>query len=199
MIKRMFDIVFSLISLIVLLPFIILISVLIIIDSRGGVFYKQIRVGKNNSDFSLYKFRTMHKNAEKKGLLTIGSNDARITRIGYFLRKFKIDEWPQLFNVLIGDMSVVGPRPEVRKYVELYDEEQKQVLEIRPGITDYASIKYIAESDLLSKSNNPEKTYIEQIMPEKLKINLIYKKNPSVITDLKIVLLTILKIVRIKR
>ncbi|MEO8761855.1 MAG: sugar transferase, partial [Bacteroidia bacterium] len=155
MLKRTFDIACSLIGIIILLPVFIIISLLIVFDSRGGIFYLQIRVGKNNEDFSLLKFRTMQTDADKKGLLTVGNRDSRVTRVGYFLRKNKLDELPQLFNVLFGSMSLVGPRPEVRKYVSLYNHEQKKVLNVKPGITDYASIEYANENEILAKATNP--------------------------------------------
>lgn len=198
MIKRTSDIVFSFIGILVLLPFFLLISLFILLDSRGGIFFKQVRVGRGNKDFYLYKFRTMRNDSEKRGQLTIGSRDSRITRVGYYLRKLKLDELPQLINVLKGDMSLVGPRPEVRKYVDLYSEEQLNVLSIRPGITDYASIKYFSESDLLAKSSDPEKTYIEEIMPEKLSINLEYVRKHGFFTDMTIVFKTLGKIIGIK-
>ncbi|HYG51386.1 MAG TPA: sugar transferase [Flavobacteriales bacterium] len=189
--KRVFDILCSFTGLIILSPFLILISMAVALTSRGGVFFSQVRVGKNNRDFYLYKFRTMRMGSEQKGQLTVGSRDSRITRVGYFLRKFKLDELPQLFNVLLGDMSLVGPRPEVRKYVDLYTEEQKKVLRVRPGITDYASLEYFEESDLLAKSANPEKTYVDLIMPEKLRINLGYIDKASLGEDLKIIFKTL--------
>ncbi|HOK37338.1 MAG: sugar transferase [Bacteroidales bacterium] len=192
--KRIFDIVFSFIGIIILLPIFILISLIILFDSKGGIFYRQTRVGKNNKDFKIFKFRTMYPDSDKKGLLTVGSRDNRITKPGYFLRKYKLDELPQLFNVFIGDMSFVGPRPEVRKYVEMYNDEQKKVLSVRPGITDYASIEYRNENDILAKSKNPEQTYIKEIMPAKLELNLKYIREKSTITDLKIIFKTILKI-----
>lgn len=193
--KRLFDIFFSSIGLIILLPVFILIAILILFDSRGGIFYKQVRVGKNGKDFYLYKFRSMKVDADKKGLLTIGGNDSRITRVGYYIRKYKLDELPQLMNVFIGNMSLVGPRPEVRKYVELYNQEQKKVLEVKPGITDYASIEYSNENELLGKSDNPEKLYIEEVMPEKLKLNLKYIEKKGIVTDLIIILNTLKKII----
>lgn len=195
MIKRLFDIVFSLIGLIFLFPFFIVLAILIMLDSKGGVFYKQKRVGKNNIDFYLYKFRSMKTDADKKGLLTVGGRDPRITKIGYFIRKYKIDELSQLINVFIGDMSLVGPRPEVRKYVDLYTKNQLLVLTVRPGITDNASIAYFNENELLGKSNNPEKTYIEEIMPDKLKFNIEYVNNYSLGTDVIIIFKTLKKIV----
>ncbi len=194
MAKRSFDIFFSLLGLILLLPLFILLSLIILIDSKGGVFYKQMRVGKNGFDFKLYKFRSMRIGSDTKGLLTVGGRDSRITESGYFIRKYKLDELPQLINVLIGDMSLVGPRPEVRKYVDLYNSEQLKVLSVKPGITDYASIQYSNENEILAKSSNPEKTYIEEIMPDKLNLNLHYINDISVIRDLKIILKTIKKI-----
>ncbi len=193
--KRLFDIFFSFWGLFFILPFFILISLLIILDSKGGIFYQQVRVGKNQKDFKLLKFRTMKPASDKAGLLTVGSKDSRITKIGYYLRKLKIDELPQLINVLKGDMSIVGPRPEVRKYTNLYSGEQQKVLLIKPGITDYASIDYIDENRLLGESKNPEKTYIEEIMPKKLELNLKYINEIGIITDFKIIFKTIAKIV----
>lgn len=193
LIKRIFDIIVSLIGIILLLPFYILISISIKLESKGPVFFKQVRVGKNNLDFNLYKFRSMLVDTEKKGQLTIGMRDPRITRVGYFLRKFKLDELPQLYNVLKGDMSLVGPRPEVRKYVALYNNEQKKVLSIRPGITDYASIRYFNENEILGKSENPEQAYINEIMPEKLNLNLTYVTSNNVFTDLKIITSTFIR------
>lgn len=194
--KRIFDIFFSFAGLLLLLPVFIVISLLIITDSRGGVFYKQIRVGKNGKDFGLFKFRSMVSNADKKGLLTVGGRDNRITRIGYYLRKYKLDELPQLINVLIGDMSLVGPRPEVRKYVRLYNEEQLKVLSVKPGITDYASIEYSNENELLGSVPNPEEVYIKEVMPAKLALNLKYIKEQGLFTDLKIIFMTFAKILR---
>jgi lipopolysaccharide/colanic/teichoic acid biosynthesis glycosyltransferase len=192
--KRLFDIFYSLIGIIVLSPFLIIISLLVGLGSKGGIFYIQTRVGKNGKDFSLFKFRTMHTGSDKKGLLTVGARDNRITSIGYFLRKYKLDELPQLFNVLSGSMSLVGPRPEVRKYVEMYNDEQKKVLDVKPGITDYASIEYVNENEILAKSENPEETYIREIMPDKLQLNLKYIREKSSLTDLKIIFRTFAKI-----
>lgn len=194
MIKRLFDIFFSFFGLLILLPFFILIGLIIVIDSKGGIFYQQIRVGKNNKEFGLYKFRTMKPDSDKKGLLTVGGRDPRITSIGYYLRKYKLDELPQLINVFIGNMSLVGPRPEVRKYVDMYNKEQQRVLQVKPGITDYASIEYFNENELLGKSDNPEQTYINEVMPAKLKINLKYIEEYSVLTDFKIIFKTVGKI-----
>lgn len=167
-----------------------------IVTSGFPIFYLQTRVGKNGKDFQLFKFRTMHLNADKKGLLTVGGKDPRVTNIGYYLRKYKLDELPQLFNVLFGTMSLVGPRPEVRKYVDLYSDEQRKVLSVRPGITDFASLEFINENDLLAKSNNPEQTYINEIMPAKLALNAKYIEQKGILTDFKIILNTIFKIVK---
>ncbi|MCX7987078.1 MAG: sugar transferase [Bacteroidales bacterium] len=177
---RFFDILLSAIGLIILLPFFFLIAIAIKLSSKGPVFFLQKRVGKGNKDFFLIKFRTMYEDAEKKGLLTVGEKDPRITPIGFFLRKYKIDELPQLINVLKGEMSMVGPRPEVRRYVDLYTEEQKQILNYRPGITDLASIVYINESEILKKADNPEEYYINHIMPHKINLNLEYLKKPTI-------------------
>lgn len=194
--KRLFDLLFSGIGLVFLLPFLIGIGISIQLTSKGGVFYRQIRVGKENVDFRMLKFRTMVTDADKDGkLITIGSRDSRITGIGYYLRKFKLDELPQLWNVFLGDMSLVGPRPEVRKYVDMYNEEQRMVLTVKPGITDKASIQYSNENELLGKSENPEKEYIENVMPAKLELNLVYIKEKSFFSDLKIIFQTILKII----
>ncbi len=194
MLKRLVDLVFSFLGIVVLIPFFLLIAVLIILDSRGGVFYKQVRVGINGVDFKLFKFRSMRTDADKKGLLTVGGRDSRITRMGYYIRKYKIDELPQLINVLLGDMSLVGPRPEVRRYTDLYNDEQKKVLSVKPGITDYASIEYSNENELLGKADNPERVYIDEIMPAKLKLNLRYIQEQGLLTDVKIIIKTILKI-----
>jgi lipopolysaccharide/colanic/teichoic acid biosynthesis glycosyltransferase len=195
LLKRAFDIVCSLTGILVLLPVFVVLALLIILDSRGGIFYRQVRVGKNNKDFFLLKFRTMQTGADKKGLLTVGNKDSRVTRIGYYLRKYKADELPQLFNVLFGSMSLVGPRPEVRKYVDLYNAEQQKVLIVKPGITDYASIEYSNENEILAKAENPEQTYITEIMPHKLLLNLKYIREQGFITDVKIIFKTIAKIV----
>lgn len=189
--KRIFDITASFFGIIILSPLLIFIGLWVGLSSKGGVFYKQIRVGKNNKDFKLYKFRSMRVNSDKQGLLTVGSKDSRITKAGYFIRKYKIDELPQLFNVLKGDMSFVGPRPEVRRYVDLYSKEQMKVLSVRPGITDPASIKYRNENDILSSQSNPEEYYIQHIMPDKLKINIDYINTQTFIKDIKIIFQTI--------
>ncbi len=195
MIKRGIDILFSLIGLICLFPFFIFISFFIFITSKGGVFFVQLRVGKNNKDFKLYKFRTMFLNSDNKGLLTVGNNDKRITKLGYYLRKNKLDELPQLINVLNGTMSLVGPRPEVRKYVNLYNSEQKSILDVKPGITDLASIMYYNENEILANSVNPEQTYINEIMPIKLELNKQYINKMSLLTDLKIIFKTFMKLI----
>lgn len=196
MAKRIFDLFFSGIGLIIISPIFMLLSLLISLDSKGGIFYKQVRIGKNMRPFKLFKFRTMYANSDKKGLLTVGDNDNRITRVGYYLRKYKLDELPQLINVFIGDMSFVGPRPEVEKYVKLYNNEQQKVLSVKPGITDWASIQYVNESELLARSSEPEKTYINEIMPAKLAINLEYVKQNNLLIDIKIILYTFKAILR---
>ena len=193
--KRLFDIIVSLIVLSVGLPFGILIALVIVIDSKGKIFYKQTRVGCNNVDFQLYKFRTMYSESDRGSLITIGANDTRITKPGLFLRKYKIDEFPQFINILKGEMSVVGPRPEVRKYVDLYTPEQMKVLSVRPGLTDYASIRYVNENALLATSNDPEQTYIHEIMPDKLALNLKYIEDQSLWVDFKIILQTFTAII----
>ena len=195
MVKRIFDIIFSLLGLLLLSPLFIILAILVVLESPGGVFYKQIRVGRGNKDFGLYKFRSMHTGSDKKGLLTVGAKDSRITRTGYILRKYKLDELPQLINVLTGDMSFVGPRPEVRKYVDMYTPEQLKVLDVKPGITDYASIKFRNESELLSKAADPEDYYIKVVMPEKLSYNKEYIENNSFWLDIKLIFMTLYKIV----
>jgi len=196
MLKRLFDILFALVGLLCLFPVLLIIFSLVVVESKGGFFYRQVRVGKNNIDFKIYKIRTMYKDADKKGLLTVGSRDSRITRVGYFLRKFKIDEFPQLLNILFGSMSFVGPRPEVRRYVDLYNEEQLKVLSVKPGLTDFASLKYYNENEVLSKFDDPEKAYIDIVMPEKLAINLEYIHKRNMAMDLKIIFQTLFKWVK---
>lgn len=188
--KRILDILSSFVVLVLLLPVWLVVALLIVLESRGGVFYVQKRVGKDNRDFNLYKFRTMRPDSDSKGLLTVGARDSRITRVGYFLRKYKIDEFPQLLNILKGDMSIVGPRPEVRKYVDLYTPEQMRVLSVRPGLTDYASIRYVNENEVLAASDDPERTYIEEVMPAKLALNLQYIDNQSLKEDFKLIFKT---------
>lgn len=191
--KRIFDFTTSLIGLIIISPILLFIALFISLESKGGVFYKQKRVGKGNKDFYVYKFRSMILDADKKGLLSIGKDgkDPRVTKVGYIIRKYKLDELPQLLNVLKGDMSLVGPRPEVRKYVDLYNKEQMQVFNVRPGITDIASIKFRNENDLLSQSPNPEEYYIKEIMPQKLSLNLEYIKTRTFLGDIKLIFKTI--------
>lgn len=193
--KRLFDIVSSSIGLIFLSPIFLFLAIWIKADSKGAVFYKQTRVGKNGKDFKIFKFRSMRQGSDKEGLITVGGRDARITKSGYYIRKYKLDEFPQLINVLRGDMSIVGPRPEVRKYVNLYTKEQLRVLSVKPGITDIASIKYRNENELLEKAGNPDKMYVEVIMPDKLKYNLEYIDKKSFIFDIKLIFDTFKEII----
>lgn len=195
MLKRIFDITLSLFGLIILLPFMLIIAILIKLDSKGPVFFKQIRVTKNGREFKIFKYRTMRVDSDKYSQITVGK-DNRITKIGAFLRKYKLDEIPQLINVFIGDMSLVGPRPEVPKYVAFYTDEQKEILKVRAGITDYASIEFSDENDLLASEEDPEKAYIEKIMPKKIELNKKYILEISILTDIKIILLTIKKILK---
>jgi len=196
MIKRSFDILFSFILLVALAPFLLLVSLLIKIDSKGPVLFIQKRVGQHNKDFNIYKFRTMHPASNTKGLLTLGNRDARITRIGYYLRLYKIDEFPQLLNVLIGNMSFVGPRPELRHYVNFYKLEDYIVFSVKPGITGLASLKYRNEVELLKKAQNPESYFINTIIPDKLKYNKEYIKNQSFWLDMKLIFLTLFRVFR---
>lgn len=191
MTKRLFDISASFFGLLLLSPLFLGVALCVGLTSRGGVFYVQTRVGRYGRDFRLYKFRSMRTGSDAKGLLTVGGKDGRITPVGYFIRKYKIDELPQLFNVFKGDMSLVGPRPEVRKYVALYNSEQMRVLSARPGITDPASIKYRNENDLLAQADDPERFYVEKIMPDKLKINLEYMDNRTFFKDLSVIFRTV--------
>jgi len=193
--KRLFDIVVSLIILSCFFPFGILLSIAIALESRGGVFYRQERIGKNGVPFKLWKFRTMRKDADRFGKLTVGMRDPRITRVGLFIRKVKLDEFPQFLNVLSGEMSIVGPRPEVKEYVDLYTEDQREILNVKPGITDYASLEYFRENELLGKAENPRETYINEVMPAKIELNKKYIANLGIGTDLKIMWKTFLKIV----
>ncbi len=193
---RLCDIVFSFFGLLFLSPLFLIVALWIVIDDPGPVFYRQQRVGRHNRDFGLLKFRSMRVGADKMSLITIGDRDPRVTRAGYYIRKFKLDELPQLWNVLIGDMSLVGPRPEVRRYVDLYTEEQRQVLSVRPGITDYASIEYIDENKLLAQAEDPDKTYIEEIIPAKIALNMRYINDRTLGQYFKIIFLTIAKIIR---
>lgn len=193
---RLFDILISFFGLLVLSPVLIIVALIIVIDDPGPVFYRQLRVGRYGRDFRIFKFRSMRVNADKAGLITVGDRDPRVTRAGYYIRKYKIDELPQLLNVLIGDMSLVGPRPEVRRYVDLYTDEQRRVLSVRPGITDYASIEYVDENRLLAASDNPDKTYIDEIMPAKIALNMRYINHPTLGEYLRILFLTIKAILR---
>jgi lipopolysaccharide/colanic/teichoic acid biosynthesis glycosyltransferase len=193
--KRLFDIVMSFIGLILLSPIFLVIAIWIKLDSKGPVFYKQTRVGKDGKDFKIFKFRSMRQGSDKQGLITVGGRDPRVTNSGYYIRKYKLDEFPQLINVFLGDMSIVGPRPEVRKYVDLYTEEQLKVLSVRPGITDIASIKYRNENELLEKAEDADKMYIEIIMPDKLKYNLEYINKKSFIYDVRLIFVTLLRII----
>ena len=188
--KRLFDITASGLGLLVLSPLFLILAVWIKLDSPGPVFYRQVRVGRGNKDFRLFKFRSMRVGSDKKGLITVGGHDPRVTRSGYWIRKYKLDELPQLINVFIGDMSLVGPRPEVRKYVDLYTPEQLHVLDVRPGITDMASIRYRNENELLEQAADPEQYYRDVVMQDKLRINLEYVADHSFIKDLKIIFMT---------
>ena len=195
--KRLFDLLFSMVVLILFFPLGILISLCIIIDSRGDIFYKQERVGLNGAIFTILKFRSMHVNSAVKGTLTVG-DDARITRVGSLIRKVKLDEFPQFLNVIAGQMSVVGPRPEVQEFVDLYTDTQREILRVKPGITDEASLAYFDENNMLSESSNPKLTYIQEIMPRKIEINLKYLSEKSWYSDAIVILKTMLRILRIK-
>ena len=194
--KRLFDIVASGLGLMVLSPLFWILAIWIKLDSKGPVFYRQVRVGRHNKDFRIFKFRSMRVGSDKGSLVTIGGHDPRITRSGYFIRKFKFDELPQLINVFIGDMSLVGPRPEVRHYVDYWTPEQMHVLDVRPGITDPASIKFRNENELIEKAEDPEKYYIEVIMQEKLKLYLEYVNNHSFFGDIGLIFKTFWVIVK---
>ena len=188
--KRLFDIIASGIGLLLLCPLFLIIGIWIKLDSSGPIFYRQVRVGKNNQDFRIFKFRSMRTDADKGSLVTIGGRDPRITRSGYFIRKFKIDELPQLINVFVGDMSIVGPRPEVRHYVNYWTKEQMHVLDVRPGITDPASIRYRNENEVLGKAENPEQYYIDVVMQEKIKLYLEYVEKHNFWYDIKLIFQT---------
>ncbi|MCB0773961.1 MAG: sugar transferase [Flavobacteriales bacterium] len=189
--KRSFDIVFAVVFLVLLSPLLLLFALAVALTSPGGAFFRQVRVGRHGREFRLLKFRSMRPGSEAQGQLTIGGRDPRITGVGYLLRKTKLDELPQLWNVLVGDMSVVGPRPEVPKYVALYNEEQRAVLSVRPGITGMASIDYIDENELLAKATDPERAYIEEVMPAKLALDLRYVREQSFALDLRIIMATV--------
>lgn len=193
---RLCDILFSFFGLLFLSPLFIIVALWIVLDNPGPVFYRQQRVGKDNKDFGLLKFRSMRVGADKMSLITIGDRDPRVTRAGYYIRKYKLDELPQLWNVLVGDMSLVGPRPEVRRYVDTYTPEQQKVLSVRPGITDHASIEYIDENRLLAASEDPDKTYIEEVIPAKIALNMRYINHQTLGEYLKIIFLTFAKIIR---
>lgn len=189
--KRLFDIVASTLGLIVLSPLFLVLAVWIKVDSKGPVFYRQTRVGWHNKDFRIFKFRSMRVGSDKGSLVTIGGRDPRITKSGYYIRKYKLDEFPQLINVLIGDMSLVGPRPEVRHYVDYWTPEQMRVLDVRPGITDPASIKFRNENELMAQADDPERYYINVIMQEKLRLYLEYVDNQSLLYDLRLIFATL--------
>ncbi|WP_101542663.1 sugar transferase [Bacteroides cutis] len=193
---RCFDVLFSLLGILLLSPVFLILYISIRLESKGGGVYRQQRVGRYGKDFYVYKFRSMRVGADRQGLITVGGRDPRITRIGYFIRKYKLDELPQLFNVLKGDMSLVGPRPEVRKYVDLYTDEQRRVLSVRPGITDYASIEYVDENKILGQAEDADKAYQEQIMPDKIRYNMRYIDNRSIKEYFKIIFLTFRSILR---
>ena len=188
--KRLFDIVASGCGLLFLSPLLLCVAIWIKLDSKGPVFFRQVRVGRYNKDFRMFKFRSMRIGSDKGSLVTIGKRDPRVTRSGYFIRKYKIDELPQLINVFIGNMSIVGPRPEVRHYVNYWTPEQLHVLDVRPGITDPASIKFRNENELLEKVDNPEQFYIEVIMQEKIQLYLEYVKNASLGYDIQLIFQT---------
>ena len=189
--KRIFDVLMSFTGILMILPLLIFIAIMVVLDSKGGVIYSQNRVGRNKVNFKLFKFRTMKLGADKGSLLTIGNHDQRITKSGYWLRKYKLDELPQLFNIFLGDMSFVGPRPEVIKYVALYNMQQQRVLSVKPGLTDWASLAFIDENQLLVKAENPEMYYINHIIPLKINQNLRYIDHHNLWIDIKIILLTI--------
>lgn len=193
--KRLFDIFASGLGLICLSPLFAVLAIWIKCDSKGPVFYRQVRVGKGNSDFQIFKFRSMKPDSDKLGLITVGGRDPRVTRSGYYIRKYKLDELPQLINVFIGNMSLVGPRPEVRKYVDMYSPEQLHVLDVRPGITSLASLRYRNENDVLAKAENPDKAYVEKVMPDKLRIDLEYVDKASFWTDIQLIFSTLKSIV----
>lgn len=188
--KRIFDILASGFGLLVLSPVFLVLAIWIKLDSKGPVFYRQVRVGRHNKDFRIFKFRSMRVGSDKGSLVTIGGRDPRVTRSGYFIRKFKLDEFPQLINVFVGDMSLVGPRPEVRHYVDFWTPEQMRVLDVRPGITDPASIKFRNENELLEKADDPERYYIDVIMQDKIKLYLEYVEKHNFFYDLGLIFKT---------
>jgi len=194
MMKRLFDIIFSILGISLFSPVFLLVALWIKLDSKGPIFYSQCRIGRFGNTFKLLKFRSMYLDSDLSGLLTVGGRDPRITSAGFYIRKYKIDELPQLINVFKGEMSIVGPRPEVKKYVDLYTAEQKKVLHLRPGISDLASIKYSNENELLDKQTDPEAYYINVILQDKLKLNLEYVQKQSLFFDVKIIISTIFKV-----
>lgn len=194
MIKRAFDILASATALLLLLPLLLVLAIAVALGSPGGAFFRQVRVGKGGNEFRLFKFRSMRPGSEAKGQITVGGRDPRITGVGHFLRKTKLDELPQLINILRGDMSIVGPRPEVPKYVAMYTAEQRQVLSVRPGLSSLASIEYINENDVLGSSSDPERTYVEEVMPAKLALDLQYVREQSLGLDLRIIFRTVARI-----
>lgn len=196
MFKRSFDIFFSGLGILLFCPILLIVAILIKFESNGPIFYIQKRIGFEGRLFGLFKFRTMFVGSDKQGLLTVGSRDNRITKVGYYLRKYKLDELPQLFNVFIGSMSLVGPRPEVPKYVELYTEKQREILSVKPGITDFASIHFSNENEILAQSDNPELLYVNRIMAQKIRLNKLYIRSKSIKLDFVIILLTICKILK---
>ena len=195
MIKRSFDFTFSVLGLIVLFPLLLLIAICIKIDSKGPILFIQGRVGKGNKDFNIFKFRTMYIASQSKGLLTLGNRDARVTKVGYFLRRYKIDEFPQLINIIKGNMSFVGPRPELRYYVNFYNEDDLKIFSVRPGITGLASLKYRNEVELLKTADNPEEFFIKTIIPDKLKYNKVYIEKRNFFFDLKLILITAFRVI----
>ena len=194
MTKRLFDIGFALVLLIVLFPLLLVLALFVAFTSPGGAFFRQTRTGMEGKEFRLLKFRTMRPGSETKGQLTVGTRDPRVTSIGVLLRRSKLDELPQLWNVLVGDMSVVGPRPEVPKYVAMYTLAQREVLRVRPGITGMASIEHIDESDILARSADPERTYVHELRPAKLALDLRYVREHSLALDLRIIAATIMRV-----
>ena len=195
MVKRLFDILASLVGIVILSPLFIVLAVGVVLSSKGGAFFTHLRVGKDGEDLNVFKFRTMTSESEESSELTLGDDDVRITGFGRTLRRYKLDELPQLFNVLIGNMSLVGPRPEVRKYVNNYTKEQLLVLSVKPGITDFASIEYSNEGELLGKSEDPERLYIEEVLPRKLELGIKYVREQSLGTDLSIIFRTLWRII----
>lgn len=191
MLKRLLDILASSVALILLFPLLFILGVAVAVTSPGGAFFRQVRVGKDGREFALLKFRSMRPGSEAGGQITVGTRDPRITGVGHFLRKTKLDELPQLINILKGDMSVIGPRPEVPKYVALYSSEQRKVLSVRPGLSSLASIAYINENEVLGRSNDPERTYIEEVMPAKLELDLRYVREQGLAMDLRIMIGTL--------